>query len=196
MVVVRDTVQMRQDMGNICNPGQKGGSRPPRDLTGLLREAVLFENSEQKENRSRPCWEQEFRSFLQSRNQADMVSCLDFLLETEMIQLLEEEEKEIQNRKRSEEIKATKLRKLKEIGAKYFSVQSDECLPLSNQVLLEETGKTLRGLKVDQLADAVKLVMAARGDNRVWKSGLDLAYRSYLATNPTQSLQAVLLSIL
>ena len=42
---------------------------------------------------------------------------------------------------------------------------------------MEEAGSTLRGLGPDGLEEGLQLVEAASRDNRVWKSGLDAAYR-------------------
>ena len=49
------------------------------------------------------------------------------------------------------------------------------------QVLLEEAGSTLRDLEVAHVEDGLQLVEAARSDYKVWKSGLDAAYRCSIA---------------
>ncbi|XP_023343295.1 uncharacterized protein LOC111712798 [Eurytemora carolleeae] len=100
---------MIYEMGNnLCFPGQKGLSRPPRDLNGFLRDAVEQENQgEGKENRN-ISWEQEFRRYLE-KNQTDLLVYLDFVLETEKLIMLGEEEKEGNpTRKRAEEIRYLK----------------------------------------------------------------------------------------
>ena len=47
-----------------------------------------------------------------------------------------------------------------------------------------------------ELDDAYELVMMARTDNKVWKSGLDSSYKTFVANKPSPSPKAVLLSIL
>ena len=47
-----------------------------------------------------------------------------------------------------------------------------------------------------QLDEAVALVMQARSDNKIWKSGLDISYKTFLANKPSPTMKSVLLSIL
>jgi len=180
------------EMGNkLCALGQ-AGSKPPRDLASFLKEAADTEAN----NQHKVSWLNEFRNFLTNNKQVDVLNCLQFVLELEEIKVLSTEETRNPSRKRLDEIRSTKLHKLREIGNKFFSVQSEQCIPLSNQVLLEEAGSTLRGLGPDGLEEGLQLVEAASRDNRVWKSGLDAAYRNFVSTNPNQTISAVLLSIL
>jgi len=186
---------MKYDMGNLCNTGQSGVPRPPSDLTGLLRDAVLAEDGPHKENNNRPPWEQDFKEFLHSTNQTDLENCLQFVLEVERLKLLEDELLDSPSRKRLEEIKSTQLEMMRSIASKYFSVLSDQCIALSNQVLMEEIAN-LRNVRQEHLKNGLKLLLAARSDNKVWQSGLEFAYRSFLATKPSPTLRAVILSIL
>lgn len=178
------------EMGNkLCSAG-KGVAKPPRDLTSFLKASLETD----KENNN--SWLAEFRKFLANNNQTDVLNCLEFVLEVEELKGMTREETENPSRKRLEEIRSTKLSKLRNLGTTFFSVQSDKCIPLSNQVLLEETGSTLRGLGPNGVDEAMRMVEAATKDNRVWKSGLESTYRNFVATNPDPTVRAVLLSIL
>ena len=44
--------------------------------------------------------------------------------------------------------------------------------------------------------DVYELVMMARSDNKLWKSGLDSSYKTFIANKPSPNMKAVLLSIL
>ena len=68
------------------------------------------------------------------------------------------------------------------------------------QVLHEELSEKLS--KVDEksseaeVEEAIKLVMQAKYDNKIWKSGLDISYKTFLANKPSPTMKSVLLSIL
>ena len=47
-----------------------------------------------------------------------------------------------------------------------------------------------------ELDDVYELVMMARSDNKIWKSGLDNSYKTFVANKPSPNVKAVLLSIL
>lgn len=190
-------------MGNICSTNKGGGGRPPRDLTDLLEDMMtgeVTENSDLKENkdgRAGSPWGLTFRLFLLQRKQEDIISCLDFVLDCERLRALgEEEEASGPNKKRAEEIRLMKLRLLQSMGQTYFSTDSKSCLPLSNQVVQEEASMLLTTLTPDQVEEAMSLVWLARGDSQVWRNGLDAAYKSFLATHPSSTIRAVILSIL
>ena len=145
---------------------------------------------------------------------------------------------------------------MKQMGDKYFKSDSDQCLPLANQVTYKFSNsisvnisnlipaikfklehiftihlfplkvETQRNFKLSkrnnatlalqelhkelgeklgcvgekttdaELDDAYELVMMARTDNKVWKSGLDSSYKTFVANKPSPSPKAVLLSIL
>ena len=47
-----------------------------------------------------------------------------------------------------------------------------------------------------EMDDIYELVMLARSDNKLWKSGLDSSYKTFIANKPSPNMKAVLLSIL
>ena len=47
-----------------------------------------------------------------------------------------------------------------------------------------------------EMDDIYELVMLARTDNKLWKSGLDSSYKTFIANKPSPNMKAVLLSIL
>ena len=68
------------------------------------------------------------------------------------------------------------------------------------QVLHEELSEKLSKVNEKsseaELDEAVALVMQARSDNKIWKSGLDISYKTFLANKPSPTMKSVLLSIL
>jgi len=188
---------MKQEMGNtLCGARSRSqGSSPPRDTVSFIR-AILDQDSYDQENRIPFYWEEDFRKFLIENKQISVLNSLDFCLAVERLQLTIQDEQNIDSNKILQDSRAQRLEKMKEIGQIYLSVRSKQCIPMNNQVMMEELCADLRDLTVENMADANTQLLAAKSDTRVWKSGLDLQYGRYLSTKPTQKLQAVLLSII
>jgi len=185
-------------MGNtLCGARSRsqGASIPPKDTVGFLN-AILDQESHDQENRIPFYWEDDFRKFLTENKQSTVINSLNFCLEVLRIQNMISEEEHTDSNKILQDLRARRLERMQEIGHIYLSVQSKQCITMTNQVLMEELGSELRNLTLDKMEIANKELLAARSDSRVWKSGLDLQYGKYLSTKPTQKLQAVLLSIL
>ena len=68
------------------------------------------------------------------------------------------------------------------------------------QVLHEELSKTLSKVNEKsteaEVDEAIRLVQQAKYDNKIWKSGLDISYKTFLANKPSPTMKSVLLSIL
>ncbi len=94
---------------------------------------------------------------------------------------------------------------------KYFAEDAPFPLAMTNQVLREEISETLESIAVkdkkkqgqhddnddnDLMLSVVDLLLQARMDHKIWKGGLDLAYKHFVSLRPTNSLTAVLMSIL
>ena len=47
-----------------------------------------------------------------------------------------------------------------------------------------------------EVDEAIRLVQQAKYDNKIWKSGLDISYKTFLANKPSPTMKSVLLSIL
>lgn len=184
------------NMGNVCssnNNNKSGGGKPPRDLTSLVEELVLSENEESM-------WGCQFRQFLQHRGQKDLEHALDFVTVSSRLSTAQDQAKNTENKAKQAELKEKRVSLLNQMGNKYFKTDSDQCLPLANQVLHEELSEKLSKVNEKsseaQLDEAVALVMQARSDNKIWKSGLDISYKTFLANKPSPTMKSVLLSIL
>ena len=68
------------------------------------------------------------------------------------------------------------------------------------QVLHEELSKSLSKVNEKsteaEVDEAIRLVQQAKYDNKIWKSGLDISYKTFLANKPSPTMKSVLLSIL
>lgn len=172
--------------------GSEGGSRPPRDLTSLLQDIKARGGVDASP------WGDRYRQFLRDRGQIEMESILSFVLDCNDLKAIEEELNSSSNARRKSELSQERLDLLQVIGEKYFSVDSDTQIPLSNQVLQEELGEDLSLPNVESMdaSQLVVLVLQARDDNKVWKSGLDQSYRTFILQPTPVSLTACLLSIL
>lgn len=184
-------------MGNVIsqcanNNNNRRGGQPPRDLTGLVEELVLTEAEEN-------VWGTQFRSFLKQRDKS-LEHALDFVTLASRLSTVQDQAKNTDNKNKQTELRERKISLMKQMGDKYFKSDSDQCLPLANQELHKELGEKLGcvGEKTTdaELDDAYELVMMARTDNKVWKSGLDSSYKTFVANKPSPSPKAVLLSIL
>merc|ERR1719225_111352 len=184
-------------MGNVCssnNNNKSGaGGKPPRDLTSLVEELVLSEKEE-------TLWGSQFRQFLKHRGQKDLEHALDFVTSSSRLSTAQDQAKNTENKTKQAELKEKRVSLLNQMGTKYFKADSDQCLPLANQVLHEELSEKLSKVNEKsseaQLDEAVALVMQARSDNKIWKSGLDISYKTFLANKPSPTMKSVLLSIL
>jgi len=182
-------------MGNICssNNNNKTGGRPPKDLSALIEESLVAEESG-------GVWAAQFRQFLSHRDQADLELALDFVTLASKLSAIQQESKTVGSKTRQEELRLTRVSMLQQIGKTYFQPGDAKCVALANQVLLEELSESLAKLSEKsseaELEESFRLVMAARGDNKVWKAGLDTAYKTFLANKPSPSMKTVLLSIL
>lgn len=183
-------------MGNVCssnNNNKSGGGKPPRDLDGLVRELVVSEAEDS-------LWGTQFRQFLKHREKKDLEHALDFVTLSAQLNIVQDQAKTTENKTKQQDLKEKRVALLNQMGQKYFKAESDHCLPLSNQVLHEELSEKLS--KVDEksseaeVEEAIKLVMQAKYDNKIWKSGLDISYKTFLANKPSPTMKSVLLSIL
>lgn len=184
------------NMGNVCssnNNNKSGGGKPPRDLTSLVEELVLSETEES-------LWGSQFRQFLHHRGQKDLEHALDFVTVSARLSTAQDQAKNTENKTKQAELKEKRVSLLNQMGNKYFKTDSDQCLPLANQVLHEELSEKLSKINEKsseaQLDEAIALVMQARSDNKIWKSGLDISYKTFLANKPSPTMKSVLLSIL
>lgn len=171
-----------------------GGGRPPRDAISLLDDIKARGGIDASP------WGTKYRQFCRDRGQADMESILSFVLDCGELKAVVEELKSSNNKRRKAELEKERLELLQMIGEKYFSIDSDTQIPMTNQVLREEIGEDLIKISNEssevELSQLVTLVLQARDDNRVWKNGLDQSYRMFLTQPTPVSLTAVLLSIL
>jgi len=183
------------NMGNICstNNNNKAGGRPPRDLSSLIEESL---NSDEESS----LWGSHFRQFLRHRGQNDLENALDFVTLITKLNAVQEEAKNTDSKKKREDLRQDRVSLLRQMGDKYFQAESEDSIPLSNQVLHEELTETLAKVTLKsseaEVEEACELVWQARSDNRVWKAGLDLSYKTFLANKPSPTVKAVLLSIL
>ena len=72
--------------------------------------------------------------------------------------------------------------------------------PCPNWIKSEEKSKTLSKVNEKsteaEVDEAIRLVQQAKYDNKIWKSGLDISYKTFLANKPSPTMKSVLLSIL
>jgi len=183
-------------MGNVTslcasNNNYKKGALPPRDLTSLVEELVLSDAD--------TLWSTQFRSFLKQRDKS-LESALDFVTEASKLSTIQDQSKNTENKAKQDELKQKKASLLQQMGEKYFRTESDTILPLSNQELhkelSEKLGRVSEKSSEAELDDLYELVMMARSDNKIWKSGLDNSYKTFVANKPSPNVKAVLLSIL
>jgi len=183
-------------MGNVTslcasNNNYKKGALPPRDLTSLVEELVLSDAD--------TLWSTQFRSFLKQRDKS-LESALDFVTEASKLSTIQDQSKNTENKAKQDELKQKKASLLQQMGEKYFRTESDTILPLSNQELHKELSEKLARVSEKsseaELDDVYELVMMARSDNKIWKSGLDNSYKTFVANKPSPNVKAVLLSIL
>lgn len=191
------TFERIESMGNVTslcasNNNNRRGGQPPRDLAGLVEELVLAEAEEN-------VWATQFRSFLRQRDKS-LEHALDFVTLSSRLSALQDQAKNTDNKTKQTELRGKKISLMKQIGDKYFKTDSDQCLPLANQELHKELREKLSGVgeksSEAELDDTYEMVMLARTDNKVWKSGLDSSYKTFVANKPSPSPKAVLLSIL
>jgi len=187
-------VKMGNNISSLCssNNNNKRGGQPPRDLTTLVEEMVLAEGEE-------TLWANEFKSFLRQRDKS-LEHALDFVTLSSKLSTVQDQAKNTDNKTKQDELKQKKVCLLQQMGDKYFKTDSDKCLPLANQELHKELGDKLgkvseKSSEAD-IDDAYELVMMARSDNKVWKSGLDTSYKTFVANKPSLNMKSVLLSIL
>lgn len=187
-------VVMGNAVTSLCasNNNNKRGALPPRDLTSLIEELVLAENEE-------TLWGSQFRSFLKQRDKS-LESALDFVTESSRLSTVQDQAKNTENKNKQDELKQKKISLMQQMGEKYFKPGSDKNLPLANQELHKELSEKLSKVtaesKDQELDDLFELVMMARSDNKIWKSGLDNSYKTFVANKPSPNVKAVLLSIL
>lgn len=171
-----------------------GGGRPPRDAISLLDDIKARGGIDASD------WGTKYRQFLRDRGQADMESILNFVLDCVELKSLKDELSSSNNKRRKTELNQERLDLLQIIGEKYFSIDSESQIPLTNQVLREEMCEDLMKVNSEssdiEMNQLVTLVLQARDDNRVWKNGLDQSYRMFISQPTPVSLTAVLLSIL
>lgn len=194
-ICVNDIIPDIVTMGNICstNNNNKAGGRPPRDLSGLIEEMLVSEEESS-------LWGAHFRQFLRHRGQNDLETALDFVTLSTKLNAVQEEAKGSDSKKKREDLRQDRVSLLRQMGDKYFKAESEDSIPLSNQVLHEELTETLAKVTEKsseaEVEEACELVWQARNDNRVWKAGLDTSYKTFLANKPSPTVKAVLLSIL
>lgn len=197
-VTTKKIVRMGNNISSLCasnNNNKRGGAQPPRDLTSLVEELVLTEPESGAEN----VWATQFRSFLKQRDKS-LESALDFVTLSSKLSTVQDQAKNTDNKAKQEELKMKKVSLMSQMGEKYFKTESDQCLPLANQELHKELTEKLSKVNEKtsdaEMDDVYELVMMARSDNKLWKSGLDSSYKTFIANKPSANMKAVLLSIL
>ena len=103
---------------------------------------------------------------------------------------------------------ATRKELLVQIFQKYFHEESPSTIPLSNSVLRDDIYQKLKSItrhdqfevSEDTMTNVVELLKVSSRDYRVWKGGLEVTYKAFLASKPTcrisSQINACLLSIM
>ena len=103
---------------------------------------------------------------------------------------------------------ATRKELLVQIFQKYFHEESPSTIPLGNSVLRDDIYQQLKSItkhdqfevSEDTMANVVELLNVSSRDYRVWKGGLEVTYKAFLASKPTcrisSQINACLLSIM
>lgn len=168
-------------------------NRPPRDLNSLLNE---IESNPEDFDASH--WGKAFKDYLKRTNNHKMELLLDFAIKTHVLKRKTEQIRTSQWKE--EEINEERREMMKHLFELYFHEDTDTPIALSNPVLREELWEALNNLGTKssaiEIGEAYQLVWQARCDYKVWKSGIDRTYNLFLASKPSPSLTAVLLSIL
>ena len=167
-------------------------NRPPRDLNSLLNEIKSSTDFD------RIHWGKQFREYLKTANKRDTETILDFVILAYVLMRKGEEIKT--SNWKAEDLNEERRRLLKHIFEQYFDEDSKSPIALSNPVLREELNESLANLSESSghsdIEEAYDLVWQARCDYKVWKAGVDRAYNLFLATKPSPTLTAVLMSIM
>ena len=153
------------------------------------------------EDTERSQWAKSFREYLVSLNQPETEAMLDFVMVCNVLRNKESEVKQVPRgmKWRMTDLNRERRELLDMIGQTFFCENCDSPIPLSNQILREELSQKLTKIDSfgdDDLSALYEMVWQARCDNRVWKGGLNKAYLDFIATKPSPSITAVLLSIM
>jgi len=193
-VTGKKIVRMGNNLSSLCssNNNNRRGGQPPRDLSSLVEELVLADGEE-------TLWGNEFKCFLKQRDKS-LEHALEFVTLSSKLSTVQDQEKNTDNKTKQDELKQKKISLMQQMGDKYFKSSSDKCLPLANQELhkelSEKLGKVTEKTSDEDIDDTYQLVMMARNDHKVWKSGLDTSYKTFVANKPSLNMKSVLLSIL
>jgi hypothetical protein len=151
-------------------------------------------------------WIKKFRDYLHTMGQEKTIALLDFAITCQLLRVHEQEIKGLNhNWKRYHELHGERKQLLAHIYNNYFSEDCPTPIPLTNQVMREELCRCLAqsqtsggqyDMNNDAYASIVNLIWQARTDYRVWKGGLETAYKQFIVYRPSANLTAVLLSII
>jgi len=186
-------------MGNVCilnqNTNVQKVSSSPHNLEELLSgivnpEEISSDNVESVIDSN--SWTSSFKEYLNKRNLEDELTILKFLVMVQAIRT-----KSI-NKKTPKELYMFKSKKVLDICETFFSEDSENQVPLSNQHLWMEisamTNSLKAGLPVSE--EALDDVIKARKDPAVWDEGLEPKFINFAKQAPGPTLKACLLSIL
>ena len=164
-----------------------------------------------KDTTSNSNWILCFQDYLKQRKLINSIHLFDFVQDCQSLLAIQSEISSNNNLdwKCYQDSCAKRKELIVQIFRKYFDEESSlTAIPLSNQLLREEIYQQLKDISMEDTYEAkedanhkaIDLLKNASRDYRVWKGGLEIVYKEFLATKPSNKvsthLTAVLLSIM